>query len=71
MEDQLIIRLSDRLHKTAGVDDLLRADLSAHLTEEQLVELIILAGLYHAVSFMVNATGGQHEPFAPRFPSHA
>jgi hypothetical protein len=45
--------------------------LSPILQEEQLVELVMLAGLYHAVSFMVNATGVQHEAFAPRFPSHA
>ena len=70
-EEQLVIRLSDQLHKTARVDDALWADLSARFAEEQLVELIMLAGLYHAVSFMVNATGVQHEAFAPRFPSSA
>jgi len=35
----------------------------------QLVELIMLAGLYHAVSFATNAIGVQHEAFAPRFPT--
>lgn len=70
-EDRLVIRLSDQLHKTARVDDALWADLSAQFTEEQLVELIMLAGLYHAVSFMVNATGVQPEAFAPRFPGNA
>jgi len=33
--------------------------------------LIMLAGLYHAVSFVANATGVQHEAFAPRFPPPA
>jgi alkylhydroperoxidase family enzyme len=70
-EDQLIIRLSDQLHGTAKVDDALWSDLSAVFTDEQLVELVMLAGLYHAVSFMVNATGVQHEAFAPRFPGTA
>lgn len=70
-EDRLVIRLSDQLHSTAKVDDVLWEDLSAHFTEAQLVELIMLAGLYHAVSFMVNATGVEHEAFAPRFPGHA
>jgi len=36
-----------------------------------MVELIMLAGLYHAVSYMVNAADVQHEAFAPRFPSVA
>lgn len=70
-EDQLVIRLADQLHETTRVDDALWAGLSAHFAEEQLVELIMLAGLYHAVSFMVNATGVQHEAFAPRFPANA
>ena len=29
----------------------------------------MLAGLYHAVSYMVNATGVQNEAFAPAFPA--
>lgn len=70
-EDQLVIRLADQLHATGKVDESLWADLSAHFKEEQLVELVMLAGLYHAVSFMVNATGVQHEVFAPRFPGRA
>jgi alkylhydroperoxidase family enzyme len=70
-EDRLVIRLADQLHDTAKVDEALWGSLAAHFKEEQLVELVMLAGLYHAVSFMVNATGVQHEAFAPRFPSHA
>jgi hypothetical protein len=31
----------------------------------------MLAGLYHAVSFMVNAFGVQHEASTPRFPDVA
>ena len=69
VEDQLIIRLSDELHNTSTVDDELWAALAAHFTEEQLVELIMLAGLYHSVSFLINAIGIQHEEDAPRFPS--
>jgi alkylhydroperoxidase family enzyme len=68
-EDRLIIRLADQLHGTARVDEDLWSDLSGHFKQEQLVELVMLAGLYHAVSFMVNATGLQYEAFAPRFPS--
>jgi alkylhydroperoxidase family enzyme len=67
-EDRLVIRLADRLHDTNRVDDALWEELSAHFKPEALVELIMLAGLYHAVSYMVNATGVQHEAFAPKFP---
>jgi hypothetical protein len=31
----------------------------------------MLAGLYHAVSYVINAAGIQHEDFAPRFPETA
>jgi alkylhydroperoxidase family enzyme len=41
---------------------------SSSFAPEQLVELVMLAGLYHAVSFVVNAFGVQHEDSAPGFP---
>lgn len=69
-EDRLVIRLADQLHDTNHVDDALWAEASAQFAEDQWVELIMLAGLYHAVSFMINATGVQHEAFAPRFPQN-
>ncbi len=71
LEDRLVIRLADRLHDTNRVDDALWEEMSAHFAPDQLVELIMLAGLYHAVSYLVNATGVQHEAFAPGFPSVA
>ena len=70
-EDQLVIRMSDQLHRAANIDEHLWDDLSGYFNEEQLVELVMLTGLYHAVSFMVNVTGVQHETFAPRFPGQA
>jgi len=71
LEDRLVIRLADQLHDTNRVDDPLWEEMSAHFAPDQLVELIMLAGLYHAVSYVVNAVGVQHEAFAPRFPSIA
>lgn len=68
VEDRLVIRLADQLHDTNQVDDALWRELAAHFAPEQLVELIMLAGLYHAVSYLINAAGVQHEAFAPRFP---
>ncbi len=68
LEDRLVIRLADQLHDTNRVDDTLWEEVSAQFSVDQLIELIMLAGLYHAVSFMVNAIGVQHEAFAPSFP---
>jgi len=68
-EDRSVIRLADQLHDTNRVDDPLWEEMSAQFAAEQLVELIMLAGLYHAVSYMVNAIDVQHEAFAPKFSS--
>jgi alkylhydroperoxidase family enzyme len=67
-EDSLVLRLAETLHATNQVEDELWAELAARFRSEQLVELIMLAGLYHAVSYLVNATRVQLEGFAPRFP---
>ncbi len=68
-EDRLVIRLADQLHDTNAAGDPLWTELAAHFGAEQLIELIMLAGLYHGVSYLINAIGIEREPFAPRFPS--
>jgi alkylhydroperoxidase family enzyme len=67
-DDRLVMRIADQLHDTSHVDDALWSEASGHFAADQLVELVMLAGLYHAVSFMINATGVPREAFAPRFP---
>ena len=67
-EDRLVIRLADQLHETNRVDDALWTAAADHFAADQLIELVMIAGLYHAVSYLVNATGVQQEPFAPGFP---
>jgi len=68
-DEKLILRMADSLYSSKTVDDALWSELAQTFGDEQLVELIMLAGLYHAVSFMVNATRVPLEKFAPRFPS--
>ena len=67
-EERLIIRLADQLHDTGRVDDALWAELAGRFAPDQLVELVALAGLYRAVSCLINALGVRNEDFAPRFP---
>jgi alkylhydroperoxidase family enzyme len=67
--DRLIIRLADQLHDTSTIDDILWADLSAAFSDEQILELVMLAGFYHMVSFVANAARLPLEPYAERFPS--
>ncbi len=67
--DRVLLRLVDELHESSGVtDDLWRA-LASHFDEAQVVELLVLCGFYHAISFVVNALGIEHEPAAARFPA--
>ena len=66
--DQLLLRLCDALHATAQVSDELWAQLAAGWAPAQLIELIVLAGYYHAIAFATNALRLPLEPFAARFP---
>jgi alkylhydroperoxidase family enzyme len=63
----LLVRLADELHDTARVSDELWAELGRHWNEVQLLELLLIAGFYHLVSFTANATGVECEPWAARF----
>ena len=48
--ERLLLRLADSLHETAQVDDALFAEVAAHWSEEQVLELLLVAGFYHAVN---------------------
>jgi 4-carboxymuconolactone decarboxylase len=66
--DALLIRLVDALHDTAALSDGLFDALAEHYDEEQLIELVVLAGFYHTISFVTNAFTIAPEADAPRFP---
>jgi alkylhydroperoxidase family enzyme len=70
-EERSVLQLADQLHTTNGVDETTWRHASSRFSAEQLIELVMLAGSYHAVSFLVNAFGVQQEEFAPRFPGVA
>lgn len=67
-EQASLLVLADELHTTQGISDALWLSLSDHFSHEQSIELIMLAGLYHAVSFIVNGLKVPNEAFAPSFP---
>lgn len=67
-EQQSLIKMVDELHSQATMSDSTWTSLTKHFNDEQLVELIMLAGLYHAVSFVVNGLRVENEVFAPEFP---
>ena len=65
--DGLLIRAVDALHTGADIDDDTWKRLAAVFTSEQLLDLTMLTGWYHAVSFTANAARVPLEPGAPRF----
>lgn len=67
-EQQALLHLVDELHATAQLSDDTWTKLSIYFSGEQIIELVMLAGLYHAVSYIVNGLKIEHEHFAPRFP---
>lgn len=69
LREKLLIRLVDELHDTAHVSDALWSELTSEFSDEQLIELVVLTGLYHMVSFTVNALRLEPEAYAARFPA--
>ena len=65
--DRLVLRLVDALHESCDVDDELWRRLAATFSEAQLLDLLMLCGWYHAISFTARAARVPLEPGAPRF----
>lgn len=67
--ERSVIRLADELFESAGVSDAAYAELEPHFDPSQILELVITAGWYHTISFVINAAGVELEPWALRFPA--
>ena len=65
--ERLLLRLVDELHDTAQVSESLWQELRAEWTDEQLVELVVLVGRYHLISFVTNAFRLPLEALGARF----
>src|SRR5262245_14907543 len=59
--ERALTRLVDELHDTAQISDALWTELRQHWTDAQLVELVVVVGLYHTISFVVNGLGVEFE----------
>lgn len=69
--DRLLIRTVDALHDTSDIPAEVWAELSTTFTEAQVLDLVLLIGWYHAISFVARATRVPLEPGAPTFASVA
>ena len=65
-----LIAVVDQLHDHARVDDAAWAALAAHRSDQQLLDVLLLAGWYHAISYAANGAQVDLEPWAARFADH-
>ncbi len=66
--ERALIRLVDELHETATISDALWERLAAQWSVPQILELVVIVGWYHLISFVANAAHVDLEPWAARFP---
>jgi 4-carboxymuconolactone decarboxylase len=67
--DAALIHLADELHDTCAVTDELWARLSGRYSDEQLLELVVIAGWYRTLSYVINAARVPLEPWGAPAPA--
>jgi len=67
--ERLLIRLVDELHDRSDVSEALWQELQGQYDVAQLLDLLLLCGWYHAISFTARAARVPLEDGAPRFDS--
>jgi alkylhydroperoxidase family enzyme len=66
--EQLLIELVDSLVDRKDIPDALWQRATANWSMQQLLEIVVLVGFYHTISFITAAFRVPLEPNAPRFP---
>jgi alkylhydroperoxidase family enzyme len=66
-KERCVLRVVDALVDHAAVDDELWSDLTDFFDDAQVLDLLVLIGWYHAISFVANAARVPLEPGTPRF----
>ncbi len=66
--ERLLVRLVDELHETSTLSEPLWRELAKGWSPSQLIELLVMVGWYHLISFIANGARIELEEWAPRFP---
>jgi 4-carboxymuconolactone decarboxylase len=66
--DAQLVRLADELHDTCTVSDGLWSELTQRYTDQQLLELIVTAGWYRTLAYVINGVRIPPEPWAATAP---
>ncbi|QIS03516.1 carboxymuconolactone decarboxylase family protein [Nocardia brasiliensis] len=67
-EETALVRLADEIHETASLSDELWLELHARYRDDQVLELVTIAGWYRLLCSLINAAQVPHETWARRFP---
>jgi len=67
-QDRVLIAACDQLHAQRDLDDEVWINLKSHFSDEAILEILMLCGLYRMVAYLTNALRIPLEPFACRFP---
>ncbi len=66
--ERVLMSVVDELHETSTISDAVWEQLEAIWNPSQILEVIIIVGWYHLISFVANAAHIDYEPWAARFP---
>jgi alkylhydroperoxidase family enzyme len=69
--DRLLIRAVDALHDNSDIDDGLWQELAGIFSDANLLDLLLLCGWYHAISFVARGTQVPLEAGAPNFSDYS
>lgn len=70
-DDRAVLQVVDSLVDAADVDDGLWSELSSRYEDQQILDLLVLAGWYHAIAFAAKAARVPLEDGTPRFADYA
>lgn len=66
--DILLCRVADELHQSSTLKDETWAELAASFPDEAIIEIVMIVGYYHLVSYVCNALGIPIEDGLPTLP---
>lgn len=70
-EESILLQMVDEFATGASVSDLTYASLEKCFSAEQILEMIMLVGMYHTVSFLCNGLAITNESGTPCFSDYA
>jgi 4-carboxymuconolactone decarboxylase len=70
-EDAALLRAADELHQNSTLSDDTWGALASAFEAPQLIEIVLLVGQYHGVSYLLNAMRVERDPELASFPLDA